>query len=89
MEKTCMDEILIDRLVLEVPGLTPAAAEQLAKKVGEGLANAASTGTAKPAQGGDFSHLTVNWEDHLDNLDGSNMPRLADAIVQAVMRQIG
>ena len=83
-----MDEILIDRLVLEVPGLTQAAAEQLAKKVGEGLASAASTSTAKAAQGGDFSHLTVNWEDHLDNL-GSNMPRLADAIVQAVMRQIG
>jgi hypothetical protein len=86
MEKACMDEILIDRLVLEVPGLTPAAAEQLAKKVGEGLASAANTGNAKPAQGGGFSHLTVNWEDHLD---GSNMPRLADAIVQAVMRQIG
>jgi hypothetical protein len=81
-----MDEILIDRLVLEVPGLTPAAAEQLAKKVGEGLAAA---NAQKPAQGGDFSHLTLNWDDHLDNLDGANMPRLADAIVQAVMRQIG
>jgi hypothetical protein len=86
MEKACMDEILIDRLVLEVPGLTPAAAEQLAKKVGEGLAGAANTGAKKSAQSGDFDHLTVNWEDHLD---GANMPRLADAIVQAVMRQIG
>lgn len=76
-----MDEILIERLVLDVPGLTAHAAEQLAQHVGAGLA-----ANAKPASGGDFSHLTVNWEDHLD---GTNLPRLADAIVQAVMRQIG
>ena len=76
-----MDEILIDRLVLEVPGLTPYAGEELARQIGAGLA----AGT-KPAACGQFSHLTVNWDDHLA---GADLPRLADAIVQAVMRQIG
>jgi hypothetical protein len=75
-----MDEISIERLVLEVPGLSPEAAHDLAQQVGAGLAAA-----TKPAQGGSFDSLTVS----LDGFDRGSLPRLADAIVQSVMRQIG
>ncbi len=75
-----MDEISIERLVLDVPGLSPDAAHDLAQQVAAGLAAA-----APPAQGGSFDSLAVN----LDGFDRGNLSRLADAIVQSVMRQIG
>ena len=75
-----MDEISIERLVLDIPGLSPDAAHDLAQQVAAGLATA-----PKPAQAGSFDSLTVS----LDGFDRGNLPRLADAIVQSVMRQIG
>jgi hypothetical protein len=76
-----MDEISIDRLVLEVPGLSADAAGELAQRVGAGLAGA-NTARAR----GSFSRLEVNLN---GPYNGDDIPRLADAIVQSVMRQIG
>jgi hypothetical protein len=76
-----MDEISIDRLVLEVPGLSPDAAGELAQRVGAGL-SAANTSRAA----GSFRRLQVNLE---GPYNGDDIPRLADAIVQSVMRRIG
>lgn len=75
-----MDEISIDRLVLEVPGLSAEDANELARQVGAGLA-------AAPKKGGnaEFDRVAVT----LDGFRGGTVARLADAIVQSVMRQIG
>jgi hypothetical protein len=74
-----MDDISIDRLVLDVPGLTPAEAEELAKQVGKGLAAA----TAKP---GTFTKISVDLG---ETATSGNVPRLANAIVDSLLGQIG
>jgi hypothetical protein len=74
-----MDEISIDRLVFEVPGLTEKQAQDLAHRVGEGLA-------AQSMPSGNFGTLTVDLNDQAGSHD---IPRLANAIVDALMRQVG
>jgi hypothetical protein len=74
-----MDDIYIERLVLDIPGLSPEHAKELAKKVGEGLAQ-------KAPPEGSFGTLTVDLNDQAAS---KNLPRLADEIVDSLLRQIG
>ena len=74
-----MDDITIDRLVLNIPGLTVAEAQELSGRVGERLADA----SLKP---GDFGNLSVDLNDQAVS---RNLPRLADMIVDSILRQIG
>jgi hypothetical protein len=74
-----VDDITIDRLVLDIPGLTVAEAKQLSEQVGKGLAD------ASPKEGS-FGTLTVDLNDEAVS---RNLPRLADMIVDAILRQIG
>jgi hypothetical protein len=74
-----MDEILIERLVLDLPMLSTAQAGELSRKVGEKLAE------SSPA-GGDFGALTVDLNEQAIS---RGIPHLADAVVEAIMRQIG
>jgi len=73
-----MDDILIDRLVLNVPGLSTHQAEDLARRVGEGLAS------ASPRQG-DFGSLIVDLNDRALSKD---LPRLAEAIINSLLQQL-
>jgi hypothetical protein len=75
-----MDEISIDRLILDIPGLNAAQARALAQRVGEGLA-AASSNTE-----GTFDSLGVDLN---FPVTGENIPRLAEFIVQALLTQMG
>ena len=74
-----MDDISIDRLVFDLPGLTAAEAKELAQRVGDGLA-------AATAPSGSFETLTVDLNDQAESRDVS---RLANAIVSSLLRQIG
>ena len=74
-----MDEIMIDRLVLDLPGMTTARAGELTKRIGEGLAAASKTG-------GSFGSLTIDLNEQALSRD---LPHLAENIVDAIMRQIG
>jgi hypothetical protein len=74
-----MDDILIDRLVLDIPGLTPTQAKELSQRVGQGLAD------AKPKEGS-FGSLTVDLNEQATS---RNLPRLAEEIVDSILRQIG
>lgn len=74
-----MDDISIERLVLNVPGLNAKQAEELAQRVGDGLA-------AGPVRSGSFGTLNVELNDQAISND---VPRLANAIVGSLLRQIG
>jgi hypothetical protein len=74
-----MDDIYIERLVLNIPGLSTENAKELAKRVGDGLAQ------KKPREG-DFGNLTVDLNEQATS---RNLPRLADEIVSSLLRQIG
>jgi hypothetical protein len=74
-----MDDILIDRMVLDIPGLTPDQAEDVALRVGKGLAES----KARP---GTFSNLSVTLD---PAATGAETPRLANLILAALLRQIG
>lgn len=74
-----MDDIFIERLVLDIPGLTPAQAEEVSAHVGKGLA------AAKPKEGS-FGSLVIDLN---DQAAGRDLPRLAEAIVDSIMQQIG
>ena len=74
-----MDEISIDRLVFNVPGLSPAAAKELAKKVGEGLSK-------QELPDGNHEMLSLDLSEQASAHD---IPRLANEIVDALMRQLG
>ncbi|UWZ81749.1 hypothetical protein [Occallatibacter riparius] len=74
-----MDDIYIERLVLNIPGLSTENAKELAKQVGDGLAQ------TKP-HAGDFGDLTVELNEQATS---RNLPRLADEIVNSLLRQIG
>jgi hypothetical protein len=78
-----MDEITIDRLVLDIPGLTPGQAKDLAAHVGAGLAAAPKSSALGDVN---FDALSINLNDRVPT---SNLPRLADAIVNALLRQMG
>lgn len=73
-----MDDILIERLVLDIPGLTTAQAEELSERVGQGLAR------AKPREGS-FGTLTVDLNEQATS---RNLPRLAEQIVDSLLRQM-
>ena len=74
-----MDDITIDRLTLDIPGLTPRQAGEVADRVGAGLA------AARPASGS-FDALPVELD---ARISAGDLPRLADAIVQALLAQMG
>jgi hypothetical protein len=74
-----MDDIYIERLVLDIPGLSTEHAKELSKRVGEGLAK-------KAPNEGNFGTLTVDLNDQATS---KNLPRLADEIVNSLLRQIG
>ena len=73
-----MDDISIDRLILDVPGLTPDKAKDVAQKVAESLAALATAP-------GSFDTLRV---DLTQQDDGKDVPRLANAIVSSLLRQM-
>jgi hypothetical protein len=77
-----MDDISIDRLVLEIPGLTGESAAGLAHKIGAQLATA-ETGA------GEFQQLSVTLDDDSVNAKDAGHERLATSIVAALLRQIG
>jgi len=74
-----MDEITIDRLTLDISGLTPQQAKEVAERVGAGLA------AARPA-GRSFDTLPLELDARTPTGD---LPRLADAIVRALLTQMG
>lgn len=74
-----MDDISIERLVLNMPGLATEQARELAQSVGRGLA-------ANSVPPGCFGTLTVELNDRAMSQD---IPRLANAIVTSLLRQIG
>jgi hypothetical protein len=74
-----MDKITIDRLTLDLPGLTPRQAREVADRVGAGLA------AARPASGS-FDALSIRLD---AQTPAGNLPGLADAIVRALLAQIG
>jgi len=73
-----MDDVSIDRLVLNVPGLSAEQAQNLATRVGMGLATA-------PAAPGSYGTLTVELNDEAITRDVS---RLANAIVALLLDQM-
>jgi hypothetical protein len=73
-----MDDISIDRLIFDLPGLTPEQARDVARKVGESLAALAKA----PAS---FDTLRVDLN---QQADGKDVPRLANAIVSSLLRQM-
>lgn len=79
-----MDDIMIDRLVLDIPGLTVDQARKVSEQVGAKLADAAPQDA--PPQESNFSTLTVDLNDEAIS---RNLPRLADMIVDSILRQIG
>jgi hypothetical protein len=74
-----MDDIYIERLVLNIPGLSTENAKELAKQVGDGLAQ-------KHPPEGNFGSITVDLNEQATS---RNLPRLADQIVNSLLRQIG
>jgi hypothetical protein len=80
-----MDEISIDRLVLDIPGLNAAQARDLAERVGAGIA-AASTRDNTAYQGANFDALAVELNGLVAH---QGVPRLAEAIVSALLIQMG
>ncbi|MGA8087125.1 MAG: hypothetical protein WCA10_07455 [Terracidiphilus sp.] len=80
-----MDEISIDRLVLDIPGLNAAQARDLAQRVGTGLA-AASTRDDTAFKSADFDALAVDLNDIAGR---QGVARLADDIVSALLIHLG
>jgi len=71
-----MDDISIDRLILEIPGLDAKQGGELARRIGEQLA-------AADAGPGDYQTLTITLDADTPH------DRLATAIAAAFLRQIG
>lgn len=72
--------ITIDRLVLHLPNLSPSQVQELAHRVGTGLA------AAGPAiSGTSFSSLPIELDPRIPTGD---LPRLSDAIVHALITQM-
>ena len=78
-EELTVDDIYIERLVLNIPGLSTENAKELAKQVGDGLAQ-------KKLAEGNFGSITVDLNEQATS---RNLPRLADEIVNSLLRQIG
>ena len=73
-----MNEISIERLTLDIPGLTPRQAKEVAERVGAGLAAARNVS-------GSFDALPLELDARTSTGD---LPRLADAIVHALLAQM-
>jgi hypothetical protein len=81
-----MDDISIDRLIIDIPGLSPQQGAALARQIGEQLA-------ASTVGAGEFQTLTIT----LDDGEAAQAPpgsaarqgRLASSIAAALLRQIG
>jgi hypothetical protein len=88
-----MDEISIDRLVLDLPGLTLEQAKDVAERVGQGLADADARllkHTASYVGDEGFDALSVDLNDNaLNYRAASGTSRLADAIVASLLKQMG
>lgn len=80
-----MDEISIDRLVFDIPGLNAEQARDLAQRVGAGIADA-STRENAAFNGTRFDALAVDLNDLAAR---QGVPRLAEAIVSALLIQMG
>jgi hypothetical protein len=78
-----MDDVSIDRLVLEIPGLTPADAHELALRVGQQLA--ASTADQSEYQS---SSVTIDLPAQTPG-SRPDLGGLANQIVTALSRRIG
>jgi hypothetical protein len=88
-----MDEIMIDRLVLAIPGLGPEDGAAVAERVGQGLSAAKTGGAAKPddaaarkKSGDDWGDLTIELNDQAAS---HGWEQLADAIVRSVLERVG
>jgi hypothetical protein len=79
-----MDDIMIDRLVLDIPGLTVDQARKVSEQVGQKLADAAPK-DGSPEESS-FGTLTVDLNDEAIS---RNLPRMADMIVDSILRRIG
>jgi hypothetical protein len=88
-----MDEISIDRLVLDLPGLTLEQARDVAERVGQGLADAEAgrvKHTASYVGDEGFDALSVDLNDKgLNYRAAAGTSRLADAIVASLLKQMG
>jgi hypothetical protein len=74
-----MSEVRIDRLILQVPGLTPSEGKRLALQVAAGIA------TARAAGGGrDIPALRLD----LTAAPGGSVDALAEQLVAEIRRQI-
>jgi hypothetical protein len=80
-----MDEISIDRLVFDIPGLNAAQARDLANRVGAGIAAASKSDNAA-FNGAKLDALAVDLNDLALH---QGIPRLAEAIVNALLIQMG
>jgi hypothetical protein len=79
-----MDEISVDRLVIDIPGINAAQARKLAQHVGAGIATASRDNAAKTPVS--FDTLSVD----LNGLAAKeDIPRLAEAIISALLIQMG
>jgi hypothetical protein len=74
-----MDEILIDRLVLEIPGLSPEDAIKVAERVGQGLSKAQASAEF-------HGDLTIELNDQAAS---HGWQQLADAILNPLLERIG
>jgi hypothetical protein len=74
-----MSEVRIDRLSLQVPGLTPAEGRRLALLVAGEIAKAGAVGTP-----GEIPALRLE----LTAATGAGVPTLAEQIVAEVLRQL-
>jgi hypothetical protein len=82
-----MPDITIDRLVFDIPGLTPGQAHDLAERVGKGLAAATDSEDHFSTLGDvSFDDLSIDLN---EREPGANLPRLADAIVNTLLKQMG
>jgi len=71
-----MDDISIDRLILEIPGLDAEQGRELARRIGEQLA-------AADAGPGDYQTLSITLD------PATPHDRLATAVTAALLRLIG
>jgi hypothetical protein len=74
-----MDDISIERLIFNLPGFDAGQAQELAQHVAKGLA-------ATPLRCGNFGTLVVELN---ERAACSDVPRLANAIIESLREQIG
>ena len=71
-----MSDVTIDRLVLDVPGIDPAAVQALAFEVAQTL--------AASGRSGEVAHLTLTLDPAEAGGPGSLAARIAAALLQAI-----